>query len=158
MNIRDNEELYKKVVLLEHALNRTDMFIEPTDDRLPQKYEDELNGIIDPTIPIATIRNYFTHNMSQCIENGSRPAVKIKGLKNDIQIAIPTGYITCGNIDLVAVLQQVFVDMRENIEYSHWNGDYESYYIALRKYPYIRWCIDNQEYKKLAQYIRIEYR
>lgn len=45
----------------------------------------------------------------------------------------------------------------EQVKYSYWKKDYESYLISARKYPYIEWCIHHQEYEKLFIYLQNEY-
>ena len=148
MNVNNDEELYRKVVLLGHALNRADMFIEPTDNRLPQGLEEPMNGIIDPTIPTVTPRNYFIHNASSCIANGTRPAIKI--VETGSMIAVPLNWSSSPDFRLIDILRQMGI----SAEPTHWDSDYESFYIALRKYPYIKRCINNQQWKKLVQYIK----
>ena len=129
--------------LLNLAVNRAFMLIESTESCLPQGLEEPISGIIDPAILAVTLRNYFLYNPKSDI----KPAIKITDTEK--MIAVPFDQDSLPDFELIGILRQMEIPAKE----SHWDGDYESYYIALRKYPYIKWCIDNQQWEKLMKYL-----
>lgn len=141
----DEATLYRIYANLHSATRQSWLFIEPTDNQLPQEWEEPLDNGNE-----TTIRKLFAYNINQLHIDG-RPAIRIAD--SDKMIAVAFNSDNFPDFRLIDILRQIGI----SAERSHWNSDYESYYIALRKYPYIQWCIDNQEYTKLAQYIRQEY-
>ena len=143
MNI-DDTILYRMYATLHSATRKVWLLIEPTENKLPQKWEKPTDG------SQKTIRQLLAYQINE-LHMDYRPAIRIAD--SDKMIAIPYNSNSFPDVSLIPVLRQMGVAA----ETAHWNSDYESYYIALRKYPYIQWCIDNQEYTKLAQYISQEY-
>ena len=137
----DDTILDRIYATLHSATRKSWLLIEPTDNQLPQEWEQPTDG------REKTIRQLLAYNINELHLDG-RPAIKI--VETGSMIAVPYNESSFPDFELIDILRQMGI----SAERSHWNSDYESYYIALRKYPYIKWCINNQQWKKLVQYIK----